>query len=186
MEQIRQIIRKILKENIILSEININPKKPENYAYHIMESGTEKQYTFYAEDGFGYHLSFKESKMSINDDNIKNAYGETEIKNKKGAPLYRFVMINFFPAGTDPEKEETFDEKTKRGGSLLLIGNILWMLFDFIEKNPNERCFAFAADDKRMNLYSNVFKNLENIFHVFPKKNYDNAYKDEQVILIKK
>ena len=192
-DKIRIIVKKIL------NEIQITEKEPDAFEYHDLGKrnnlGEEKQYLFIGENGLGYHLSFMESFLNIKDENVIRCYlkakqDENEAKPKK----YRFIMINFFFAGDNPSIPSTYTNTTKsskkttkeNSGPASLTGNILWLWRDFMKKHPQEECFAFSADDKRMMLYSNLFEDLAEVFYIFPKNRYDDSYEYDQVLFIKK
>ena len=173
-------------------EINIKARKPKNFEFHKLK--TDKQYVFYAENGVGYHLSFKKSSINIKDKSIIEIYEKIQEGKGKTPFGYEFNVINFFFAGADPKSDSSHTDTTKSTkkepekqiGSLFSVGNMLWLWLDFMKRFPEEKCFAFAADDKRMNLYSNLFKILGNVFYIFPKKRYDKSYEFDQVLFIKK
>ncbi len=193
-KSVKKILFEILYEKGQLFEIDIKFVKPENYEFHDLEK--EQQYTFYAANGLGYHLSFKKSFINIKDENIVKIYEDTKNEHNVINPTYgyEFIMINFFFNGANPKLDTAFTDTTKstaktpeeQKGGLFSIGNILWLFFDYIKKHPEENFFAFAADDKRMKLYSNLFDELSTYFYIFPKKRYDKSYKHDQILLIKK
>lgn len=185
--ELRKIIKKVLFENSdMLSEIDITERETEGFEYH--DFGREKQYIFNASNGFGYHLTFMKSVLEITDQDVINSYWQAQNvnPNDKKEKRYRFVMINFFENEENVNTDIATHKTTGRGKPELLMGNILWLWFDYMTRNPGDKYFAFAADDKRMSLYSNLFKNLTDMFYIFPKKRYDEAYESDQVLLIKK
>src|SRR3972149_1780668 len=86
-EKIRKIVRKSLfelfrNEETIL-EINIKARKPKNFEFHKLK--TDKQYVFYAENGVGYHLSFKKSSINIKDKSIIEIYEKNARRSREPA-----------------------------------------------------------------------------------------------------
>ena len=128
-----------------------------------------------------YYLTLNETILKTDDKEVEEKYPGD--KNEEG---FKFIAFNFYPEKSNPNNSETFKKIINMNEPLSLVGNILWLLDDYCKNNPNKRCFLFAADKKRMKLYSNAFEKLKDNFFIFPQKKYSDDYIDEQALLIKK
>lgn len=178
MKNLRKFIRETLER--FLAEIKVKSMEPK--AYQEFNLAKETQYGFKTENDNIYYLSIKETKIRTkNKEVLELCGGEIDENNQ-----IRFLAINFFPDDKNPNEESTFSTETNKNEPILILRNIVWLLEEFIKKNPSERNFLFSAEPKRMNLYLNAFQNFENDFHVFQPDFYDELYKYKMALLIKK
>ncbi len=177
--KIRKVIREVIEENSeLLNEITYEPLQPKYHEF--FES--HHQYIFKTKNDNDYVLSIKNSCLFISEKDIINSYPDKD----EDKSCYDFLMINFFPYQKDPNSEDTFDEKTNNNEMFLLLKNILWLLDDYIINHPNEKYFAFSAENQRMNIYQDAFNNFSKKFTIYPPKKYDKSYKYDLIIMIKK
>lgn len=174
-----KIIKEVIEEGL-LTEIDIKSEEPKGYEYFDI-SNDEKQYCFQTKKGNKYRFSLKRSCLNIQNEDIISLYNKKNDKN-----CYDFLMMNFLDYEDNVNSSDSFERKTKRDEPIQTISNILWLIYDFINRNTNELYFAFSADDKRMSLYSNLLKKLSNDFSIFNKYKYDERYQHDLIIIIKK
>jgi hypothetical protein len=180
-EKIRKIIRQILNENEFLFEIRIKKRQPQEFKLFKL-SDKEHQYGFQTKNGNTYYLSIFKTCIRINEQGIIDLY-DKEIK--EDGCLY-FNALNFVQGDDNPNDKKSFEKLTGMNEQFALMGNILWLLSEFIKTNNGEKYFIASAEPKRMAFYQDAFKNIEDEFYVFPPKMYDIGYKENQMILIKK
>ena len=179
---LKEFIKKYIDKKII-NEVEIEETEPAYIKEYPSSNGV--QYIFNTKNDNYYQLSLTRTKIFTTNKTVIETYND-KVGGLEEDNFMPFIAINFTTAQQNPNEKDAYTLTTGVGDMYDILSKILWILNKYFISNENDKAYLFSADRRRMRLYSNLFKELENRFIIFPPEKYDHSYAHDLCLMIKK